>query len=199
MPAYETMKIILATHNDHKKEELLTLAGSNIDIALLPDNFPEIPETGATLEENARMKARFVFDMLDQPVLADDTGLEVEALGGEPGVYTARYAGEKATYEDNCKKLLRELGAEENRKAAFTTALCFIDSAGVEYIFTGSVNGTITKHARGSNGFGYDPVFEPSEGNGKTFAEMTSEEKNELSHRAKAMRRFLAHIVKGTE
>jgi XTP/dITP diphosphohydrolase len=190
------MKIILATHNLHKREELLALANNLVEIGLLPDDFPEIPETGNTLEENARIKARFVFDMLHQPTLADDTGLEVVSLGGAPGVYTARYAGENATYEDNCKKLLHELDAKDDRRAYFRTVICFIDSKGGEHLFTGSVEGIITKRFRGINGFGYDSIFEPLEGDGKTFAEMTSKEKNNLSHRARAMSQFLSKHAK---
>jgi XTP/dITP diphosphohydrolase len=186
------MKIILATHNPHKREELLTLVGDMFDIQILPDDFPEIPETGATLEENASIKARFVFEKLHQSALADDTGLEVAALGGAPGVYTARYAGENATYEDNCRKLLDELTNESDRRAKFSTVICFIDEKGTEHFFRGEVQGTITKDFRGMNGFGYDPVFEPLEGKGKTFAEMSSSEKNSVSHRARAMRQFLS-------
>ena len=190
------MKIILATHNLHKREELLALAGDAFEIELLPDDFPEIPETGNTLEENALIKARFVFEMMHQPSFADDTGLEVEALHGAPGVYTARYAGENATYEDNCRKLLDELMDKNDRSAKFITVICFIDEKGTEYFFRGEVRGVITKSFRGENGFGYDPVFEPLEGNGKTFAEMTSAEKNRLSHRARAMREFLSNKAK---
>ena len=192
--AHQSMKIILATHNPHKRDELLTLAGNSIEIELLPDDFPEIPETGNTLEENAHIKAQFVFDKLHQPALADDTGLEVEALSGAPGVYTARYAGENATYKDNCHKLLHELDGINNRNAKFTTVICFIDKSGAESLFTGSVDGKITKDFRGTNGFGYDPIFEPIEGNGKTFAEMTPEKKNSISHRARAMGNFLDSI-----
>ncbi len=197
------MKIILATHNAHKREELITLAENSFEIELLPDDFPEIPETGITLEENALIKARFVFDTLHQPTLADDTGLEVTALGGAPGVYTARYAGENASYEDNCTKLLHELHDKKDRRASFSTVICFIDQQGKERFFKGSVDGIITESFRGTSGFGYDPVFEPLEGGGKTFAEMTSDEKNKLSHRARAMRGFLAYwaetLKNGTE
>ena len=190
------MKIILATHNPHKREELLSLAGDAFEIELLPDDFPEIPETGDTLEENALIKARFVFDKMNLSALADDTGLEVSALGGAPGVYTARYAGENATYEDNCRKLLDELKNENDRRAKFSTVICFTTEKGSEHFFRGEVEGIITKYFRGTNGFGYDPVFEPLEGGGKTFAEMTSEQKNQLSHRARSMRQFLSYWQK---
>ncbi len=190
------MKIILATHNFHKREELLTLVGNTFEIELLPEDFPEIPETGDTLEENALIKARFVFETLHQPTFADDTGLEVTALHGAPGVHTARYGGENATYEDNCRKLINELKNEDDRSAKFCTVICFIDKKGTEHFFRGEIHGNITKEFRGANGFGYDPVFEPLEGGGKTFAEMTSGEKNHLSHRARAMHEFLADAAK---
>ena len=197
------MKIILATHNLHKREELLALVGDVFQIELLPDDFPEIPETGSTLEENALIKARSVFESLHLPALADDTGLEVEALGGAPGVFTARYAGENATYEENCQKLLDELKDKNDRSAKFSTVICFVDEKGIEYFFRGDVHGTITRAFRGENGFGYDPVFEPYEGAGKTFAEMTSVQKNSLSHRARAIHEFLLKQAKslknGTE
>jgi XTP/dITP diphosphohydrolase len=188
------VKIILATHNPHKREELLALAGNSLDIELLSEDFPEIPETGNTLDENAKIKARFVFEQLHQQALADDTGLGVEALGGAPGVYTARYAGENASYEDNCRKLLRELEGKKNRRATFTTVICFIDINGNEHLFHGFVLGAIAENPRGTNGFGYDPIFEPRESGGKTFAEMTSTEKNRLSHRARAMQKFLSTV-----
>ena len=189
------MKIILATHNSHKREELLALAGDHLEVELLPEDFPEIPETGDTLEANARMKARFVFERFHHPVFADDTGLEVEALDGAPGVFTARYAGEHATYDDNCRKLLEELEGKDIRNAKFITVICYIDEEGNERIFSGSVEGIISNTFRGSNGFGYDPIFAPSEGGGKTFAEMTSGQKNTLSHRARAMQQFLSFVA----
>ena len=196
------MKIILATHNLHKRDELLVLASGSFEVEILPGDFPEIPETGNTLQENAAIKSRFVFDATGQPSFADDTGLEVTALGGAPGVYTARYAGENATYEDNCKKLLHELREVTDRTAKFSTVISFTDALGKDNYFEGSVEGIITKDFRGTNGFGYDPVFEPVEGGGKTFAEMTSDEKNRISHRARAMKKFLEFIrypQKGTD
>jgi len=196
-------KIILATHNLHKREELLALTGNLFEVELLPDDFPEIPETGITLEENSFIKARFVFERFHKPVFADDTGLEVAALGGAPGVYTARYAGENATYADNCNKLLHELEGKTDRRASFSTVICFINKTGKESFYKGSVEGMITTEFRGTNGFGYDPVFEPIESGGLTFAEMPSEQKNKLSHRARAMGSFLLNWVEilknGTE
>lgn len=193
------MKIILATHNLHKHEELLSIAHGILEVEMLPDDFPEIHETGTTLRENALIKARAVYEQLHQPVLADDTGLEVKALGGAPGVYTARYAGENATYQDNCQKLVAKLRNNSVRNASFITVLCYIDPQGKEHFFEGRVEGFITNEFRGLNGFGYDPVFEPIEGNGKTFAEMSSEEKNELSHRGRAMRKFMDFAKNGTD
>ncbi len=189
------MKIILSTHSLDKCKEFVALAGTSVEVETLPDNFPEIPETGTTLEENARIKAKFVFETLHQPSLADDTGLQVGALGGAPGVRTARYAGEHATHELNCEKLLHDLQGKTDRSATFVTVICFIDKDGEEFFFKGTSKGTITKEYRGTNGFGYDPIFEPSDGGGKTFAEMTSEEKNGLSHRSRAMKALLDFIA----
>ncbi len=193
------MNIILATHNPHKCDELLALAGDALEIKILPDDFPEIPETGSSLRENAAIKSRFVFEAIGLPSLADDTGLEVQALHGAPGVFSARYAGEDATYLDNCKKLLLELDGNTAREAKFSTVICFTDATGKEHFFEGSVEGRITTGFRGKNGFGYDPIFEPLEGGGKTFAEMPSEQKNRLSHRARAMSKFLDFFKKGTD
>lgn len=184
--------IVLATHNKHKRDELAAMLGDGgeFDVQVLPDDFPEIEETGTTLEENAIIKAEAVFARLKLPTIADDTGLVVEALDGAPGVYTARYAGEHATYADNCRKLLDELEGATDRVATFKTVLCYIDAAGNRHLVEGRVDGMISNTERGSNGFGYDPVFEPDEGGGKTFAELTSEEKNRISHRARAVLAF---------
>lgn len=195
------MKIVLATHNKHKVEELTNIADGDIEFIPLPDDFPEIEEDGETLEENALLKARFVHLELRMPTLADDTGLEVEALGGAPGVVTARYAGENATYQDNCRKMLREMEGKQNRKAVFRTVLCYLDQNGLQHLFEGKVEGEISTQERGSNGFGYDPVFIPTDGgNTLTFAEMTSEEKNKISHRGRALQAFLSWFIEnGTE
>ncbi|MEI8134934.1 MAG: RdgB/HAM1 family non-canonical purine NTP pyrophosphatase [bacterium] len=189
------MKLTLATHNLHKRDELIAIVGNSFEVDILPDDFPEIPETGATLRENALIKARSVHHVLGGAVLSDDTGLEVEALGGQPGVFTARYAGENATYHDNCNKLLNELDGVTNRKARFSTVIAFIDEKGTESTFMGSVEGSITEEFRGASGFGYDPVFEPIESDGLTFAEMSSSQKNQISHRARAMAAFLASVA----
>lgn len=195
------MKIVLATHNKHKVEELTNIADGDIEFIPLPDDFPEIEEDGDTLEDNALLKARFVHIELRMPTLADDTGLEVQALGGAPGVVTARYAGENATYQDNCRKMLREMEGKQNRKAVFRTVLCYLDQNGLQHFFEGKVEGEISTEERGSNGFGYDPVFIPTDnGNTLTFAEMISDEKNKISHRGRALQAFLSWFIEnGTE
>lgn len=188
------MKIILATNNQHKRDELLALlqneVGSAVEVQTLEEAgiTIEIEETGDTLEENALIKARAIFSLTKLPTIADDTGLEVDALGGAPGVYSARYAGEKVSYDDNVQKLLAEMLGRDDRGARFRTVIAYIDQNGDEQLFQGEVEGTIAHDKRGSNGFGYDPIFEPNEANGKTFAELSSEAKNLISHRARALR-----------
>ncbi len=184
------MKAVLATHNRHKVEEIMDiLAGLDVELLSL-DNFPEIgeiEEDGDTLEENARKKARTVHDATHILALADDTGLEVDALGGRPGVYSARYSGENATYSQNNEKLLGELNGVpgERRTAKFRCVISIIGD-GIDEIAAGEVRGTIIGETRGANGFGYDPLFVP-DGHNETYAEMASELKNSLSHRAKAL------------
>ena len=187
------MQIVLATHNKGKMSEINNLLSSSYEVLTL-DHFPnikEIPETGKTLKENAFIKARTVFEMTGLPSLADDTGLEVESLGGDPGVYSARYAGEQASYQDNCKKLLKNMMRvpKEDREAKFRTVIAFKDD-NRELSCDGSVKGEIAQSPKGSFGFGYDPVFyyPPFE---KTFAELSEEEKNSISHRGRALRKFL--------
>jgi len=194
------MKLVLATHNRDKCKELLAVLreelNGEIELLTLDDIQPpigDIEETGATLEENALIKARTVFERTKLPTVADDTGLEVDALGGAPGVYSARYSGENATYKSNCTKLLKEMQSKENRGAQFASVIAYIDKNGAEYLFRGEVEGEITREPRGTNGFGYDPVFEP-ERRGKTFAEMTEEEKNTVSHRGRALRAFASFL-----
>ena len=187
------MQIVLATHNKGKMSEINNLLSSSYEVLTL-DHFPnikEIPETGKTLKENAFIKARTVFEMTGLPSLADDTGLEVEALGGEPGVFSARYAGEQASYQDNCEKLLKNMMRvpKEDREAKFRTVLAYKDD-NRELFCDGSVKGEIAKSPKGSFGFGYDSVFyyPPFD---KTFAELSEEEKNSISHRGRALRKFL--------
>ena len=187
------MQIVLATHNKGKMSEINNLLSSSYEVLTL-DHFPnikEIPETGKTLKENAFIKARTVFEMTGLPSLADDTGLEVESLGGDPGVYSARYAGEQASYQDNCEKLLKNMMRvpKEDREAKFRTVIAYKDD-NRELSCDGSVKGEIAQSPKGSFGFGYDSVFyyPPLE---KTFAELSEEEKNSISHRGRALRKFL--------
>ena len=187
------MQIVLATHNKGKMSEINNLLSSFYEVLTL-DHFPnikEIPETGKTLKENAFIKARTVFEMTGLPSLADDTGLEVESLGGDPGVYSARYAGEQASYQDNCEKLLKNMMRvpKKNREAKFRTVIAYKDD-NRELSCDGSVKGEIARAPKGNFGFGYDSVFyyPPLE---KTFAELSEEVKNSISHRGRALRKFL--------
>jgi XTP/dITP diphosphohydrolase len=183
-------ELVLATRNRHKGQELAALlCDLGVTIRTL-DEFPDAPEVvedGDTCEANAIKKARVIAEFTGLPAVADDTGLEVDALGGRPGVYAARYAGEDATYEDNCRKLLRELAGvpRERRTARFlTVAAIALPSDGVR-VAHGALNGVIAEEASGALGFGYDPVFLIPE-LGKTLAQLSPEEKNKISHRAKA-------------
>src|SRR5690242_8164065 len=144
------MILVLATKNKHKAEELSAMLAGNAEVRTLPEDFPDTPETGATLEENARIKARAVFEQFKLPTIADDTGLEVAALGGAPGVYTARYAGEAASYEDNYRKLIKELDGKQDRSAVFSTVICYINADGNERFFRGDVEGSITQEPKGA-------------------------------------------------
>ncbi len=195
-------KLVLATHNPDKKKEMKAAFGRQGLIVLSLDNFPEvgeIEETGATLLENSLLKARTVHRITGLPAIADDTGLEVDALDGAPGVFSARFAGENATYADNVNKLLLDMVsvAENLRTARFRTVASFVD--GDRELWTeGVIEGEITREARGAGGFGFDPIFEVTQ-TGKTFAEMTVKEKNKISHRGLAlrkMRELLTNIFK---
>lgn len=189
-------EIFLASGNPHKIEELkqiLNPMGIKLKSTL---DFPEVNqvvEDQPALEGNALKKARHWFKVTGLPSLSDDTGLEVDALGGKPGVHSARYAGEKATYEENTQKLLSELEGKSDRSAQFRTVIAFIDQSGKEHFFEGVCRGGILKEKRGEKGFGYDPVFVP-DGYEQTFAELSSEEKNRISHRGKAMQAFLEFL-----
>lgn len=177
-------KFVFATNNIHKLEEVEAIIGKKIEIFSLKDIgcVTDIPETSDTLEGNALQKARFIYEKYHKDCFADDTGLEVEALGGAPGVYSARYAGEAHNSEANMRKLLLDLEGVENRKARFRTVFALILN-GKEHLFEGIVNGEITKTRRGMSGFGYDPIFVP-DGYTQTFAEMGDALKNKISHRA---------------
>lgn len=183
-------KFVFATNNAHKLEEVKDILGDKIELLSLKDIncHEEIPETADTLAGNALLKARYVYEKYHLNCFADDTGLEVEALKGAPGVYSARYAGDAHNSEANMKKLLHELENAENRKAQFHTVFALIID-GKEHLFEGTVKGEITKVHKGTSGFGYDPIFQP-EGYSQTFAEMGNEEKNKISHRAKATQKL---------
>ena len=189
----EIQAIVLATHNGDKRKELQeALSGFTVEILSLND-FPfigEIEEVGQTLLENSMIKAKTVHNLTQLPVIADDTGLEVEALNGAPGIYSARYAGEDVTYEDNVNKLLAEMEniPLENRKAQFRTVISFVDKDR-ELWTEGTIKGIIGETAKGKNGFGYDPVFFVPELE-KTFSELSIGEKNKISHRGLAMKKF---------
>ena len=177
----------MASKNSDKIKEIEDILGSTGLVAEIVRGlqWEDVAETGETLEENALLKARAVVEATGLPVIADDTGLEVAALGGAPGVQTARYAGADASYEDNVARMLAEMDGVAERSARFRTVIALLFPDGVEIVAEGSVDGLITTTQRGEGGFGYDPVFEV---NGRTFAEMGSEEKNQLSHRARAIR-----------
>jgi XTP/dITP diphosphohydrolase len=187
------MRLVLATANPDKAEEIRVVlhdAGVDVDLVPRPAGVPEVDETGETLEENARLKAVALCDATGLPAVADDTGLSVDALFGAPGVHSARFAGEDATYADNVAKLLRELRdvPAPERTARFTTVALARWPDGREVAAIGDVEGTIGGEARGDGGFGYDPLFVPVEGDGRTFAEMTAAEKHRVSHRGRAFR-----------
>jgi XTP/dITP diphosphohydrolase len=190
---------ILASANRDKVAEIRAIfAGAAPNIVLLerPADVPDVDETGDTLEANARLKAEALARATGRPAIADDTGLEVDALGGAPGVYSARYSGEDATYESNCTKLLAELDgvAPEKRTARFTTVAIACWPDGRELFAVGAVEGVIATMTRGDGGFGYDPLFIPDERDDETFAEMTPGEKHALSHRGRAFRALAAKL-----
>lgn len=188
-------KLVFATNNAHKLEEIRAILGDKVEVLSLKDIQcdVDIPETADTLEGNAVLKAEYIYRHYGLDCFADDTGLEVEALNGAPGVYSARYAGgEGHDSEANMRKLLAKMEGKTNRKAQFRTAICLIEG-GVEHLFEGVVKGEIIEEKRGASGFGYDPVFMP-EGYTETFAEMGSEEKNRISHRARAVQALCAYL-----
>lgn len=188
------MKICFATNNSKKIEEVKAALGSGFEIVSLQEIgcTEELPETGDTLDYNAFEKARFVKDNFGVDCFADDTGLEVEALGGEPGVYSGRFAGEPRSDERNIELLLKKMQDKRNRKAKFRTVIALILD-GKEYSFEGTAKGEILEEKVGFGGFGYDPVFRP-EGFTKTFAELTLAEKNEISHRGKAVKALISFL-----
>jgi XTP/dITP diphosphohydrolase len=190
----ESNNLVFATNNRHKLEEIRHLAGTNIQLLSLSDlGFDgEIPEEADTIEGNAAQKAWYIFDKYAMNCFADDTGLEIEALDGEPGVYSARYAGENCSFEDNLNKVLAAMEGKNMRKARFRTVIALIEN-GILTTFQGEITGIITREKRGSGGFGYDPVFLP-DGFDRTFAEMDLAEKNRISHRAIAVHKLIDHF-----
>lgn len=193
------MDIFFATHNAHKAIEVREIIGQNWHLKSLVDlgQLEEIPETSDTLKGNALQKAQYVFDKYHVDCFADDTGMEIDALDGRPGVYSARYAGEHCSYMDNVNKVLKEMEGKTDRRAHFTTVIALILN-GETYYFEGRVDGVITEKPCGEGGFGYDPIFKP-DGYDKTFAELDADEKNRISHRGIAMKKlkhFLSQNVK---
>jgi len=182
-----SLRLVLATANPDKAREIAD-ALSGFELLPRPDDVPEVDETADTLEGNARLKAEALCKATGEPAVADDTGLEVEALDGRPGVYSSRYSGPNATYADNVNKLIQELDGKENRRARFRTVALVSYPDGSELLAEGIVDGSIAPEARGDEGFGYDPVFVPDDGDGRTFAEMTLAEKQQVSHRGRAFR-----------
>ena len=200
------MKIVFATNNQHKLQEIRDILGSDYEVVSLKaiGCDVDIPETGNTLEENALQKAQYVYDHYHLSCFADDTGLEVEALDGAPGVHSARYAeGTDHDSEANMAKLLRELDGKENRKARFRTVICYIEKKDVcpcgctsikkIHQFDGIVNGSIATEKHGTEGFGYDPIFVP-EGYDQSFAQLGEEIKNSISHRARAVAKLAEYL-----
>jgi XTP/dITP diphosphohydrolase len=188
-------KLVFATNNKHKLSEVRAILGNQFEILSLADIncFDEIPETADTLQGNAEQKANWVLEKYGYDCFADDTGLEIDALDGRPGVYSARYAGEGCSFEDNTRKVLEELKGESNRKAKFRTVIC-LKKDGETHFFEGEVKGEIIAEERGDKGFGYDPIFIP-EGFDKTFAELGDNVKNSISHRYRATKKLVDFLA----
>ncbi len=190
-------KLVFATNNAHKLEEVRNVVGNSFEILSLQDIgcYDDIEETGTTLEENALIKVRYIKEKYGYDCFGDDTGLEVDALNGAPGVYSARYAGDGHDAKANMKKLLGNLDGETNRRAAFRSVIALILD-GKEYLFEGRVDGKIIEDERGTAGFGYDPIFQP-EGYEQTFAELGNDIKNQISHRALAVKKLCNFLKEG--
>jgi len=189
-----SLKLVFATNNRHKLEEVSHKIGDHFELLTLNDIgcTEDIEETGSTFKENAAIKSNYVYNKYHLNSFGDDSGLVVDALNGEPGVYSARYAGEHGNHAANIKKVLAKLDGIENRKARFVTVIS-LTWEGKEYVFEGVVNGTIRHETTGTGGFGYDPIFQP-DGYDITFAEMTMDEKNKISHRARAMEKLILFL-----
>ena len=192
-----SLVLVLASANPDKVTEIAAILGDGVDLRPRPVDLPDVVEDADTLEGNARLKAVAVCQAAGAGAVADDTGLEIDALGGAPGVYTARFAGEDASYADNVAKVLADLEGvpEGERGARFRTVALVRFPDGAEVIAEGVVEGTISTEARGDRGFGYDPVFIPADGDGRTFAEMSAEEKHAVSHRGRAFRALADALV----
>jgi XTP/dITP diphosphohydrolase len=190
------MQLVFASNNKNKIKEIQALVSDTIQIISLEDIgcTEDIPETAETIEGNAILKANYVTSNYGYDCFADDTGLEVDALNGAPGVYSARYAGEQKDANDNMDKLLQELKDKSNRKANFKTVIC-LNLNGIQQLFTGIITGKIIDEKIGTNGFGYDPIF-IAEGHQKTFAQLTLEEKAQISHRGIAVAQLIAFLSK---
>ncbi len=184
------LRLVLATANPDKVGEIRAALGPDVELLDRPASVGEVVEDADTLEGNARLKAQAICEATGEGAVADDTGLTVDALGGAPGVHSARYSGEGATYESNLRKLLADMDGIQpaDRTARFTTVALVLFPDGTEVVASGAVEGLIATEPAGTNGFGYDPVFVPTEGDGRTFAEMSDEEKDALSHRGRAFR-----------
>ena len=189
------MKIVFASNNKNKVREIQNQVPTTIQVVTLEEIgcTEDIPETADTIEGNAILKANYVTEKYGLPCFADDTGLEIEALNGEPGVFSARYAGDDKNPEKNMELVLHKLKDQTNRKAQFKTVIA-LNINNEQHLFTGIVEGTITNEKIGENGFGYDPIFEPEQV-GRTFAQMTMEEKNTLSHRGRAVEKLLLFLA----
>jgi len=184
--------VVCATANPHKVQEMAAIFAGVVELLPRPDDVGEIDETGATLEDNACLKARTIATHVGADAMADDTGLEIEALHGEPGVRSARYAGDESNDAANRALVLQRLQDVAHRRARFRTVIAVASPNGECVTVVGECKGVIADSERGTNGFGYDSIFIPDEGDGRTFAEMTSDEKNAVSHRARALAALLA-------
>ena len=195
-PLWGRLRLVCASANPDKVAEIATILGDAVDLVPRPEHVPDVVEDADTLVGNARLKAVALVEATGMPAIADDTGLEVDALGGAPGVFTARFAGVGATYADNRQKLLLELAGvpEPERGARFVTVAILVFPDGRELAVEGSCIGTISATERGERGFGYDAVFVPDDGDGRTFAEMSDAEKHALSHRGRAIRALVAEL-----
>jgi XTP/dITP diphosphohydrolase len=189
------LTLVCASANPDKVVEFEAILGDEVRLEPRPADVPDVVEDADTLEGNARLKATAVAAATGRPAIADDTGLEVVALDGAPGVFAARFAGEDATYADNRAKLLAALDGTADRRARFRTVVMIAWPDGTETVAEGACDGVIADGERGERGFGYDPVFVPVEGDGRTFAEMSDGEKNALSHRARALRNLLSRLA----